>query len=647
MIDKAAAAAYSALQPGQMIGPEHHRFKLISAFPAQPPGQLWQAEDQTSSPGIPVSLLIFDPHEFVDSDQLTRLRDTLNRTRTLKGTHLLQPFGQFSYRGLLFISLPRLQGLTLAQLIRDKKLSKLAFKQRKGLLVQLGRALHTIQMGRSSHGTLCPELIYLNPGQGVQLLGTGWYNAFDPLSSALNYGRYQPEHHLQRGTSDTQGDTYALARLCVQLFHDGRPEFDTPPERLTEAQWQTLNSVLSAPQDAAIQAPMQLLRELFGDTPDADQFIETAPVETVSAAPPPVSEIPDAGTSPDSERTPLSTEAAPAAAGRWTRLASVRKALSSASLLWLTIGLVGGFLLAQLIRLPSPAPDQPRTTLAPTPPEPVARITPMVTGEDSAKALDPMTPGTRELLHANHLIIFQHQLVDGGTAPEMVRIPTGRFRMGDAQGLGDDNERPVHEVVVSKPFALGRYEVSFEQYDRFALATGRALPDDLGWGRGDRPVINVSWNDASAYTAWLAAQTGEPYRLPSEAEWEYAARAGTESAYWWGNELLPGLAQCDGCGSALPADRTAPIGRFAANPWGLFDMSGNVDEWVADCYADNYQNAANHQNPLIRSGCQARVMRGGSWFEIARLVRNASRYRHPAQAKGDSWGFRVALDMKQ
>ena len=164
--------------------------------------------------------------------------------------------------------------------------------------------------------------------------------------------------------------------------------------------------------------------------------------------------------------------------------------------------------------------------------------------------------------------------------PEMVVIPGGRFRMGCVSGRDCyDREHPVHEVRVES-FELSKYEVTFEEYDRFTTATGRVRARDEGWGRGRRPVISVSWEDAVAYTRWLSEQTGEQYRLPSEAEWEYAARAGTETAYSWGNEIGSNRANCYKCGSQWDGKQTAPVGSFRPNGWGLHDMHGNIFEWV-------------------------------------------------------------------
>jgi formylglycine-generating enzyme required for sulfatase activity len=172
---------------------------------------------------------------------------------------------------------------------------------------------------------------------------------------------------------------------------------------------------------------------------------------------------------------------------------------------------------------------------------------------------DPAAPVPASVAGSGQPETFRDRLDDGGEGPLMVRVPKGCFRMGDIQGGGGEDEQPVHEVCL-EGFAIGVHEATFADYDRFAAATGRDKPDDEGWGRGERPVINVSWRDANAYAEWLSAQTGEQYRLPTEAEWEYAARAGRETRYWWGNEIGRNRANCDGCGSRWDNDRTAPAG---------------------------------------------------------------------------------------
>jgi len=233
--------------------------------------------------------------------------------------------------------------------------------------------------------------------------------------------------------------------------------------------------------------------------------------------------------------------------------------------------------------------------------------------------------------------VFQDRLKDGGSAPEMVMIPAGSFQMGDIQGGGRDNEQPVHWVSVSA-FAMGRYEVTFAEYDSFAEATGRGKPDDEGWGRGNCPVINVSWNDATAYAAWLSEQTGKAYRLPTEAEWEYAARAGTETKYWWGNEIGSNQANCNGCGSQWDDTQTAaPVGSFAANPFGLYDTVSNVWELICSEYESSY----NGKEEYCGSGESWQpVIRGGSWYTGP--GRAAYRDDFSRGSRNDTVGFRIA-----
>ncbi len=202
--------------------------------------------------------------------------------------------------------------------------------------------------------------------------------------------------------------------------------------------------------------------------------------------------------------------------------------------------------------------------------------------------------------------VFRDRLQDGSLGPEMVWIPAGTFRMGDIQGGGHSDEQPVHEVSVSR-FAMGRYEVTFAEYDKFAEATGREKPYDWGWGRGNRPVIYVSWNDATAYAEWLSGQTGHSYRLPTEAEWEYSARGGTETQYWWGNEIGTNKANCRNCGDSF--DYTAPVGSFDANPFGIYDTAGNVWEWTCS----EYENLYNGQEQLCVNTASRLSLRGGSW----------------------------------
>ncbi len=223
----------------------------------------------------------------------------------------------------------------------------------------------------------------------------------------------------------------------------------------------------------------------------------------------------------------------------------------------------------------------------------------------------------------------------------MVNIPAGSFRMGDLAGSGEDNQRPVRTVQVPA-FRMSRYAVTFDQYEIFAEATGRDIPDDQGWGRGSRPVINITWHDAQAYVDWLSEQTGLNFRLPSEAEWEYAARAGTETEYPWGDRIGSGNANCLECGAQWAGRGvSSPAGSFAANNFGLYDMHGNVWEWVQDCWNDSYDGAPANGSAWESGDCDLRVLRGGSWDFSPRWLRSAARNRYNANASLEGIGFRV------
>ena len=238
---------------------------------------------------------------------------------------------------------------------------------------------------------------------------------------------------------------------------------------------------------------------------------------------------------------------------------------------------------------------------------------------------------------------------DCPNCPEMVVIPAGQFLMGDMDEDAVLKEKPAHEVRIAKPFAMGRYEVTFAEYDRYAQATGKEKPDDGGWGRGNRPVINVSWQDAQGYVKWLSQETGQRYRLPSEAEWEYAARAGSTTKYYWGDS--PSGRQANAYeDDGWPSDGyeyTAPVGSFQPNQFGLYDMSGNVGEWVEDCWHDNYQGAPVDGSAWTwDSGgdCDFRVVRDGSFSTTfaAAMLRLTNRGGVGAAYRGSDHGFRLA-----
>jgi formylglycine-generating enzyme required for sulfatase activity len=229
--------------------------------------------------------------------------------------------------------------------------------------------------------------------------------------------------------------------------------------------------------------------------------------------------------------------------------------------------------------------------------------------------------------------------------PEMVMVTAGQFMMGSLKEESGHraSEEPRHLVTIARPFAVSRVEVTSEEWDACVLLGGCSWrAPDTGWGRGRRPVMNVSWAEAQQYMAWLSQHTGKRYRLLSEAEWEYGARAGSDKAYSWGEEIGKNNANCNGCSSEWDLKQTAPVGSFAANAFGLHDMHGNVFEWTQDCAHDNYNGAPVDGSAWEVGGdCSFRVVRGGSWVSNPRVLRSAVRNSNSIATRYFNLGFRV------
>jgi len=675
-MDSAAKRPLDALKPNLIIGPEHHRFRLGSLLSPHLLGQLWQAEDLSTTQPTPVTLLFLSEQLLGRKGFVDKLRDTLNRNRAIKDSHAARCYGLFSWRGLFFSSWETLDGLTLAQMLADGRAYKMKEAQKRGLILQVGKALEAhLKQYNQPHATLAPEFIYLNRSNGVRLTGYQWRALLDPLLAQPDvppgYIAWQSADAFHPNPLDGGEDAFALACMIYQLYA-GRPAFTAEegeesrnrsdlkaPSGLGREQWKVLQNALSYSAEQRPSSPMELLRRLYADKSDEESAVPDADAGT------------DAVGSDTEAPEPVPTTA-PEGRARRIALPGGRLKTAAGGAALFVGGIVLGYWLAQgrvekatpadtaeIAQLrqenralrerpaqPTPSGDSdPQRDEAPADaaPAPLSGSTAKPTGPDLSG--NPDTRLREDNTQVDGPSVFRDQWAPGRFAPQMVAIPRGRFRMGDLHGAGDDNEYPVHEVVIDHAFALSRFEVTFAEYDQFAEETGRSLPNDGGWGRGNQPVINVSWQDAKAYVNWLAAQSGQPYRLPTEAEWEYVARAGTTSRYWWGDELGPRMAVCDGCGTEWDGRHPAPVGSFPANPWGIHDLNGNVDEWVEDCYTGTYDGVPTDGSASTNGNCSHRVMRGGSWFEIPRLIRSASRYRHPPDTSRNSWGFRVALDL--
>jgi formylglycine-generating enzyme required for sulfatase activity len=270
---------------------------------------------------------------------------------------------------------------------------------------------------------------------------------------------------------------------------------------------------------------------------------------------------------------------------------------------------------------PTPTPVPVEQTPTPTP-EPVPTQPPDT----------PLSPARERTLRP------KDTFRECSNCPQMIVVPAGSFMMGSPRNERgrNTNEGPRHAVTFARPFAVGRFELTFDEWDG-CVADGGCngyKPSDRGWGRGRQPVINVSWADAKAYVAWLSKKTGKDYRLLTEAEYEYATRAGTQTAYPWGDDV--GKNNANQWGSK----QTAPVGSFAANAFGLYDMVGNVWAWTEDCYHDSY-NGAPADGSAWTNRTNGRVVRGGAWLDPPVDLRSANRFWFTTDVRYGNLGFRV------
>jgi formylglycine-generating enzyme required for sulfatase activity len=322
-------------------------------------------------------------------------------------------------------------------------------------------------------------------------------------------------------------------------------------------------------------------------------------------------------------------------------------------LLSLTLLIIGGGVLWYLLGQPStkvadrasaPASSQTQPNPAATQaaPQPQASPPAAAATQQAAPKQQPAVPGQPAEQKAGAVATPVSPATPGAPqasavrGPEMIPLRGGTFAMGSNDEL---SEKPVHQVTI-KPFAISKYPITVREWNECAAAKACTF---TATGKDDAPITNVSWNDAKQYVAWLAAATQKPYRLPSEAEWEYAARGGTQSKYWWGDQLQPGMANCKNCTDAAGAEQPVKVGTFKPNPFGLYDMGGGVDQWVEDCWHKTYQGAPSDGSAWSGGDCSGHVIRSGSWKNDATYVRPASRDRYDTNVRYPTHGFRIAL----
>ena len=325
---------------------------------------------------------------------------------------------------------------------------------------------------------------------------------------------------------------------------------------------------------------------------------------------------------------------APGTSARWVaavpagaRLKLIRKVEDDNWFQIETLDGIGGFISGSLVR---PVETQP----AEVPSNEVATPAPAVETESEQQT---------EVAAVDSTDLGSGEFVECEACPVMVELPGGRFQMGSDDG--DRSERPVRDVVIEQPIAIGKYEVTQSQWQACASAGFCSQIADAEADDSQRPVQNVSWADAENFVAWLRSETEQAYRLPTEAEWEYAARGGTSTRFWWGDSFEDGRANCAECGNDWDRKRPSNVGSYESNPFGLYDMNGGVSEWVADCWIANYQDAPTNGAARSLSFCPQRVLRGGSWRSERDDISSSSRFRYDAQVRYYTNGLRVARDL--
>ncbi|MEH2512970.1 formylglycine-generating enzyme required for sulfatase activity/class 3 adenylate cyclase [Nitrobacteraceae bacterium AZCC 1564] len=304
----------------------------------------------------------------------------------------------------------------------------------------------------------------------------------------------------------------------------------------------------------------------------------------------------------------------------------------------------------QMIASRAPAPAQAPVPVPPPAPADTAKAPPALPPSDTArppaiKVTPPLAPALppQAAPKAPPAIATAPAAITPPPAPakikepDMVPLSGGSFSMGSN---GDLSERPIHRVSV-KPFSMSKTPITVREWNNCAEAKACSF---TATGRDDAPITDVSWNDAKQFVSWLSQETQKPYRLPSEAEWEYAARGGTQTTYWWGDQFQNGIVNCKNCLDTAVGEQPLKVGSLKPNPFGLHDMGGGVDQWVEDCWHKNYQGAPSDGSAWISDGdCTSRVIRSGSWRNDASSARPASRDRYDAVVRYPTHGFRIAL----
>jgi formylglycine-generating enzyme required for sulfatase activity len=684
------------LMATQEVGPAHRRYRLERLIAQGGMGEVWQATDLATHAELghsaQVALKILPPRLTENSLHAKLLIEEAARARQLAHEHIVRVYdwAQDPATGSYFIIMECLEGEDLDTLLARE--GRLALERALDIVAPLADALdYAWERHHLVHRDIKPANVFLARGGDVKLLDFGIAAraradglALEAPASSGTAGYRAPEAGGAGGAPERGLDVYAVAVMLYRMLAGALPADADParPDGVNDAQWDVLRAGF-APEPARRPASVTdlLARLRAAQGPSADELRARAEAEQRAQAD--ATRERAAQAARDVAARKLAEARAQAEAAAKAQLDRQRREHERAAKAAAEEARAARkeALRQQLLERRAAEAEKARLEREETQrklaqakaaavylaEQKRARL------EEAARAqavLEQLLPTPASPV-ADTEGVLRDRFEGGETrGPELVLVPTGRFQMGSpeherkvAMEAGSQpgwlaRELPQHWVGIDKPIAMGRYPVTVGEWRLFVLATGWRTSGEVDWdapgfAQTDRhPVVGVNWFDAIRYVRWLSEATGKSYRLPSEAEWEYACRAGTKTAFSFGDTITTEQANYDGNftynGSPRGAYRrgTTPVGMFAANPWGLFDMHGNVWEWVQDVLHDNYDGAPLDGSPWDEGGDQARrILRGGSWLYNPRYLRSALRNGFSAALSNDIVGFRVVRDL--
>ncbi len=691
------------LMAGQEIGPQNRRYRLERLIGAGSMGQVWQATDLATHAELGnsemVALKILPPQLTRSASHARLLIEEATQARKLAHEHIVRVYewAQDPATASYFIIMECLDGQDLERYLSQT--GPLALSQVQELLLPVADALsYAWEKNKLVHRDIKPGNVFLTRAGDVKLLDFGIasraHGGALQTPNAGTSGYRAPEAGSNQEDPSPRLDVFAVAVMIYQML-EGRMPFDEmrssgpprAPAALNYGQWQVLqNGFANAPElrPASVGELLEALQRAAGPSAEEQAALdEDARERTESQQQEAAAQAEQMRLQEQSRQTTLTARRqveAQAAAIEQLRLdklrreqegqrrieaeaaAKVRKANLRAQLQARREADAAKARVVQEEQLRKIRQAKAEAFLRAEQERSRREL-----AEHNATELAQLLPSSTSPVAGADGVLRDRFRNGSGSGPDLVLIPTGRFEMGSSveeraiavaagsQKTWLERETPQHWVAIEYPFAMGRYPVTVGQWRQFARATGWQTQAEVDWqnpgfGQSDfHPVVGISWHDAQRYLDWLNQETGQGYRLPSEAEWEYACRAGTKTAFSFGDTITTDLANYDGnytyngSPSGLFRNGTSEAGSFGANPWGLFEMHGNVWEWVQDVVHDNYDGAPNDGSAWQDGGDQSRrILRGGSWLYNPRYLRSALRNGFSALLCNDIVGFRVA-----